>query len=104
MAIQFACPWCKATYNVDDRHAGKKTKCARCGEQVQIPDAPPSKTNVSRPASPPPEVPERLAPTEDLPPFERRPRRSANRDRDRDYDYDERPRRSRRRSSQEEED
>lgn len=37
MPIHFACPSCKTTYTVDDKHAGKKSNCARCGQRLQVP-------------------------------------------------------------------
>lgn len=106
MAIQFACSWCKATYTVDDRHAGKTTKCAKCGEQVQVPDVPPSQSNVSHPAPSPPEMPVRLAAdqVEDGPSRSASRDRGRDRDRDYDHDYDDRPRRGHRRTRSQEED
>ena len=32
--IQFACPSCSSTCSVDDRFAGRKAKCPKCGARV----------------------------------------------------------------------
>jgi predicted Zn finger-like uncharacterized protein len=40
MSIRFACPACHASYTVDDKNAGKKARCAKCGEAIDIPSAP----------------------------------------------------------------
>lgn len=32
--IQFACPSCRSTCSVDDRYAGRKLKCPKCGARV----------------------------------------------------------------------
>ena len=36
MAITFQCT-CGQTLEVDDKHAGKKAKCPRCGNSITIP-------------------------------------------------------------------
>lgn len=38
--IRFQCENCSKSYKVDDRHAGKKTKCAKCGSPLAIPPLP----------------------------------------------------------------
>jgi predicted Zn finger-like uncharacterized protein len=37
MAIQFSCPSCHTPYTVDDKNAGKKSNCAKCGQRIQVP-------------------------------------------------------------------
>lgn len=49
MSIRFTCPSCQTAYTVDDKNAGKKAKCAKCGETIDIPVAP------AGPAEPPAE-------------------------------------------------
>jgi transcription elongation factor Elf1 len=44
MAIRFACPVCKTPYTVDDRDAGKKADCKKCGQRLQVPSPPRLKT------------------------------------------------------------
>lgn len=39
MAIELACPKCHQKYRLKDELAGKKAKCAKCGESMQIPGA-----------------------------------------------------------------
>jgi predicted Zn finger-like uncharacterized protein len=34
--IHFACPSCRATYKVEDEFAGRRTKCRRCGQALQL--------------------------------------------------------------------
>lgn len=36
--IEFACQSCGKTYEVDDKHAGKTTKCAKCKSQLVVPN------------------------------------------------------------------
>lgn len=36
--IKFACPSCSKSMHVDDRHAGKKGKCPKCGNTVVVPE------------------------------------------------------------------
>jgi predicted Zn finger-like uncharacterized protein len=38
MPITFSCPACQTTYKVDDKHAGRTTKCQRCNTAIIIPD------------------------------------------------------------------
>lgn len=35
--IRFACPSCQAAYSVDDQKAGKKSKCPKCGQRIEVP-------------------------------------------------------------------
>ena len=42
--IRFACPACSTPYEVPDANAGHKTNCPRCGQRLQVPIPPPSKT------------------------------------------------------------
>jgi len=37
VSIHFACPVCKTSYTVNDRNAGKKSECKRCGQRLQVP-------------------------------------------------------------------
>jgi len=37
MSIRFNCPSCQHAYRVDSQHAGKKTKCKKCGNSLDIP-------------------------------------------------------------------
>ncbi len=39
MAIKFTCDNCKTPYKIDERHAGRKARCAKCGAFYQIPAA-----------------------------------------------------------------
>jgi predicted Zn finger-like uncharacterized protein len=43
VSIHFACPSCKTTYTVDDKHAGKKSNCAKCGQRLQVPTRVPAR-------------------------------------------------------------
>jgi hypothetical protein len=59
MAIELACPKCHQKYRLKDELAGKKAKCAKCGESIQVPGAatapaPSAKTASSKAASPKP--------------------------------------------------
>ena len=36
--IRFACPQCQKGFQVDDKAAGKKTKCPKCGAALSIPN------------------------------------------------------------------
>jgi DNA-directed RNA polymerase subunit RPC12/RpoP len=38
--IRFGCPRCKAVLEVQDRRAGDKVPCPRCGQRILVPDAP----------------------------------------------------------------
>ena len=38
MKIPVACASCGKRYEVDGAHAGKRAKCAACGERMIIPD------------------------------------------------------------------
>ena len=44
MAIRFACPACETAYTVNDRDAGKKADCKKCGQRLQVPSPPRLKT------------------------------------------------------------
>lgn len=46
--IACTCGKCGRKFSVKDRHAGKKTRCQRCGEAVRVPDL----TPVPKPAEP----------------------------------------------------
>jgi predicted Zn finger-like uncharacterized protein len=37
MSIVFTCPGCRARYRVNDRDAGRKSDCKRCGQRLQVP-------------------------------------------------------------------
>jgi DNA-directed RNA polymerase subunit M/transcription elongation factor TFIIS len=47
MAIDLACPKCHQKYRLKDELAGKKAKCAKCGESMQIPGAQPVAAGVA---------------------------------------------------------
>jgi hypothetical protein len=47
MAIELACPKCRQKYRLKDELAGKKAKCAKCGESMQIPGAKPVTAGVA---------------------------------------------------------
>lgn len=49
MPIAIACPTCRAQFSVDDRHAGRKAKCGKCGAAIQIPAAVPQVVAVPTP-------------------------------------------------------
>lgn len=36
--IEFSCPSCDKSIRVDDKHAGKRGKCPKCGEVLVVPD------------------------------------------------------------------
>ncbi len=44
MTIRFACPKCKTAYTVNEHNAGKKSDCKVCGQRLQVPAPPRSKT------------------------------------------------------------
>jgi predicted Zn finger-like uncharacterized protein len=44
MAIRFSCPSCNTAYTVDDKNAGKKSNCAKCGQVLRVPSPQRSKT------------------------------------------------------------
>lgn len=44
MSIRFACPVCKTSYTVDDADAGKKSDCKKCGQRLQVPVPPTSRS------------------------------------------------------------
>lgn len=55
MSIRFACPMCKTSYSVDDADAGKKSDCKKCGQRLQVPEPPRSRsTTVLGESLPPP--------------------------------------------------
>lgn len=59
MAIDLACPKCHQKYRLKDELAGKKAKCAKCGESIQVPGAaaaaaPSVKTAPTKASSPKP--------------------------------------------------
>lgn len=37
MSITFRCPVCSTSYTVNDRNAGKKSACKKCGQRLQVP-------------------------------------------------------------------
>ncbi|WP_422931792.1 HEAT repeat domain-containing protein [Singulisphaera sp. PoT] len=45
MAISFACPNCRKSYDVDDKLAGKKGRCKACGTIMLIPAKPAPRAN-----------------------------------------------------------
>lgn len=51
MAIQFPCSQCKQTLSVDDRHAGAKIRCPKCGAISAAPAGEASGVQTPRPAS-----------------------------------------------------
>lgn len=62
MSINFSCPVCKTAYTVNDRDAGRKSSCAKCGQRLQVPASPavaPSRHKTilgeTAPPAPPPE-------------------------------------------------
>ena len=36
--IKFACPSCSKSMRVDDSYAGKKGKCPKCGNTLEVPE------------------------------------------------------------------
>src|SRR5262245_32333490 len=42
--IRFACPACKAVLESPDQKAGSKVNCPKCGQRLQIPGAPVSRS------------------------------------------------------------
>jgi len=65
VSIRFASPVCQTTYVVQNRDAGKKSDCKTCGQRLQVPVPPPSKTVLG----------EVVLPTVPAPPPSPRPRR-----------------------------
>jgi predicted Zn finger-like uncharacterized protein len=80
MSIRFACPSCQASYTVDDKNAGKKARCAKCGEPIDIPNAPAGSAD-------PPAIPDPPSNLDGGRVAEYVSRRSPRRDRDDDRDY-----------------
>lgn len=37
MSIRFACPVCKTTYTVNEKNAGQKADCKKCGQRLEVP-------------------------------------------------------------------
>jgi predicted Zn finger-like uncharacterized protein len=110
MAIRFVCPSCQTSYTVDDKNAGKKAKCAKCGEPIDIPAAPAGSSEPPVPDQPSKPDGGRVIEYIDSRSSRRdrdsNSRRSSRRDRDDDRDYDDRSERSRgsRRRRQEQDD
>lgn len=44
MPIRFVCPVCQTSFTVTDRDAGKNAECTKCGQRLQVPSPPRSKT------------------------------------------------------------
>lgn len=42
MAIELSCPACQQKYRLKESLAGKKAKCAKCGQSIQIPELAPA--------------------------------------------------------------
>jgi hypothetical protein len=69
MAIELACPKCRQKYRLKDELAGKKAKCAKCGESIHVPAAAPvaasaapaAKTSAPKPPAPKPTAPKPIA-------------------------------------------
>ncbi len=61
MTLDFACGNCGKRFRVDAALAGKKAKCKRCGEIMNVPAAPLAATPPARPV-PPPSAPPRAVP------------------------------------------
>lgn len=51
--IRFNCPSCDKSYHVDDKHAGKASKCKACGSKMQVPAKAAETVPPSRPSTPP---------------------------------------------------
>ena len=65
MSIDLACPKCRQKYRLKDELAGKKAKCAKCGESIKVP----SPVAVAKgPASPAAAKPTKPAPPVARPP------------------------------------
>jgi hypothetical protein len=65
MAIELACPKCRQKYRLKDELAGKKAKCAKCGESIHVPAAAPVAAAVAPAAkapAPKPPAPKPAAP------------------------------------------
>lgn len=50
MAIAFSCEGCGKSFSVDDRLAGKRSRCKQCGHVFQIPGPSPAQPAPQRPA------------------------------------------------------
>jgi predicted Zn finger-like uncharacterized protein len=69
MAIELACPKCRQKYRLKDELAGKKAKCAKCGESINVPAATPvaavvapvAKAPAPKPPAPKPTAPKPIA-------------------------------------------
>ncbi len=76
--IHFKCPQCHQSFKAEDKAAGKKTKCPKCGTELSVPNSVKNpvagKPSVSKPAARKPSVPisvndDTSSSLEDLPPF-----------------------------------
>jgi len=38
MSIRVTCPWCEDSFKARDEYAGKRVKCPKCGEVLQVPE------------------------------------------------------------------
>jgi hypothetical protein len=63
MAIELACPKCRQKYRLKDELAGKKAKCAKCGESIHVPAASPVAAAASPAAKAPTPKPPATKPT-----------------------------------------
>ena len=55
MAIKFACGSCGKRFEAKEEHAGKRSKCPKCGGDIEVPNQAVAVAN----GSPPPPLPER---------------------------------------------
>ncbi len=55
--IRYACPRCKAVLESPDQEAGHKVACPGCGQRLQIPLPPRTKTILASPVPVPPSAP-----------------------------------------------
>ncbi|MBN2024673.1 MAG: M48 family metalloprotease [Pirellulales bacterium] len=79
MAIAVACKHCRAAFQVKDEWAGRRGKCPRCGQTIDVPPAPPPSVGTGRvadttspaacaPATPTPTATSSAPPTNTPPP------------------------------------
>src|SRR4051812_25599149 len=66
MALEFDCPYCKATIRVPDNTAGKRGRCPQCASQLTIPKLGQARrAGEAQPVFPPPEAVDPAAATVD---------------------------------------
>src|SRR5436309_3231560 len=52
--LRFACPKCGTVHEAAENSAGRKLACSKCGQRLQVPPVPASKTVMGTPLPEPP--------------------------------------------------